>query len=349
VQGSVVDFLFPKGHKELNKHLISCLAKISDVRVVAYEDYFDQHFNDIPNVSVKKIKTLVTKKNVILSRVYALKNMLNINRILNWKDYDFIWINGFETITFTIGKKLIRNKKVYLVHHNNTDELANKVKRFFFDRYKNKVFHIVFEEFIKEYLIKEIGVEEDRVFVIPHPLNYQDTIGIRVDDKLCVGLSNSNDELTISDIIKRERESSIFKRDNIKLVLKSSGKHEGSQTLRIVRGHIAKEEYDDYIKRCAFVLVPFSLSCKNRTSGLIIDALSNEKIVIGSNIPIVRAYATAYQHICYIFNDIGEIPGIMLNSSRISQEARSEFKKFKYTHSDFVIIEEMKKMLEHMS
>lgn len=346
MKGVVIDFLFPKGHKELNRHLISDFIQISDVTVVDNEEYLGEYLNDFDSITVKKIRPLRIRKNAILSRLIALKNMININKVINWDEYDFIWVNTFETMTFAIGRKLLRNKKVFLMHHKNTDELVNKVKRVCFNTYKNKVYHIVFEEFIKEYLINEIGVEANRVFVIPHPINYQHEEDECVDDRLCVALSNSNDEFMISQIIESEKRTNIFSRNNIKLVLKSSGEHEESEILKIIKGYISKNEYDDYMKRCKYVLIPFSSSYNNRTSGVILDALANGKIVIGRNIPIVRSYANMYPNICYYFNNASEIPEIMLKSASNSQKSIIEFKKFKSEHADSAIIEKLMKIIE---
>lgn len=346
MKGIIVDFLFPKGHKELNKNIISYLSHVSNNTVVVSEGYFKQELNDINNITLKKIRELNPKENAILHRWFALKNMLDANKLLRWDKFDFVWINTFETITFAIGRKIIKNKKIFIVHHNNTDELSNKIKRFFFNRYKNKVNHIVFEEFIKEYLIKEIGVNDKQIFVIPHPLNHQKKeVSVNCENILCIGLSNSNDESLITNIINKEEQSEIFRKNNIQLVLKSKGEHKDRESLKIIRGYIPEQQYDHYVQNCKFILVPFSTSYKNRTSGVIIDALSNGKIVIGSNIPIINSYADEYPNICYPFNDVDEIPNIILNLSIESQDIKKEFGRFRQAHSEDIIIEKLRLIL----
>lgn len=341
-----MDFLFPIGHKNLNKNIVSNLSQMSNVTVVAVEDYFDTQVKSFDGVTIINIKKNKEKKNIILSRLYALKNFLNTNKLLRWEDYDYIFINTFETITFAIVRRLIKNKRVFIVHHNNTDELNNKVKRFFFNRYKNQVHHIVFEDFIKEYLVDEVGVPHNRVHVIPHPLNYKEDISPDVDGKLCVGLSNSNDPLLISEIVKYENSANVFFGNHLKLILKSSYEHEDSKAIKILSGFIPKNDYSEYIKRSKFVLVPFKKSYNFRTSGVVIDALSNGKIVIGSNIPIVRSYAKRFPSICYTFDTVNGIPEILLNTgNQPGDKVRLEFENFKYEHSDTVIIEKLKALI----
>lgn len=71
---------------------------------------------------------------------------------------------------FAIARFLFAGKESYLFHHRNTAELSNKYKRKIFLSYANSVNHIVFTEFIKDYLVNELHVTASRVFVLPHPL-----------------------------------------------------------------------------------------------------------------------------------------------------------------------------------
>lgn len=336
MQGAVVDFLFPVGHKELNKRLVKLISEIAPVTLVVQDGYDKSEITSNKNISIREIKREKIEKNIFLSRLYAIKNMFNTNKILEWGNYDFIWVNTFETITFAFGCKWIKNKNIYIVHHNNTDELSNRLKRFFFNSYKNKVNHIVFEEYIRSYLIDTLGVEENRVKVVAHPFKNSSKSKVKENLKKCVGLSNSNDKIIIDEIIREEVESKIFSKHDINILLKSS-EEVTYKSLKVIKGFLKKEEYEKYINESTFVLAPFNLKYKYRTSGFIIDALASEKIVIGSNIPLMRSYAKKYPHICYYFEDVREIPSIVMKHSDIKEKISMEFSQFKLLHSDVEI------------
>jgi len=348
VRGVVVDFLFPKGHKELNKKLILYFADILNVTVLVDKEYLDQEFDNNENITTKKIKIKKSMKNAFLSRLNAFRNMVSTHRSVDWKQFDFVWVNTFETISFAIGYKLINNKNIYIMHHNNTDELSNRIKRLFFNTYKNKVKHVVFEDFIKDYLVNSIGVKKSSVIVIPHPQKSNiPYLGV-LDNKMCVGLSNSNDKSIVNQIVKEEILNKTFSENGIEMVMKSTDEYQ-CNFLRVFSGFLGKEDYDKYINESTFVLAPFNANYKFRTSGFIIDALANEKIIIGSNIPLMRAYARKYPHICYYFNEIHEIPDIILNASNKTEVAKREFSEFRHTHSDLQIKGNMKRALGIMS
>ncbi len=329
-----LDFLCPKGHLNLDINQINRLSNIGDIYVVSQKGRYKQLPSNVKNIEKKSIEI---KPGRIKNRISSLKIML-ISAIESRKiNHDYIIVSSFETMVFAIGRYLFKRKdKIILFHHFNTDELSIKTKAFFFRTYMNKVRHVVFSEFIKDHLVKEFGIEPSIIFVLPHHMNKILITNNNKKEYLCVGLSNSNDEKLIENIIHKEEKNELFKHMKIKVVLKSKEFEFDNGYLKVVNGYLEKEVYDNFIDKAQSMYMPFPANFQFRMSGTLIDALTNCKIVYGSDIPVMRHYSKNYPNICKIVNNEDDfIEILLLNENKtnyIKQE--EEFKKFKIEHSE---------------
>ena len=66
----------------------------------------------------------------------------------------------------------------------------------------------MFEKFIGTYLNEKLGVNNQIIYPIPHPLNCtNNNVNVIYD---CVGISNSNDEEIIKNLVEYEKENKVF-------------------------------------------------------------------------------------------------------------------------------------------
>jgi len=327
-----LDFLCPKRHLNLDINQINRLSNIGDIYVVSQKGRYE---NLPPNVRNIEKKSIEIKPGKIRNRASSLKTML-ISAIESRKiDHDFIIVSSFETMMFAIGRYLFeKNDKIILFHHFNTDELSSKIKAFFFRMYMNKVKHIVFSEFIKDYLINKFGINPKNVFVLPHHMNKIKITNDNKNEYRCVGLSSSNDEKVIGDIIHKEEKDELFKKMKIKVVLKSKEFEFDNGYLKVVKGYLEKEVFDDFIDKAQSIYMPFPTSFQFRMSGTLIDALTNSKIVYGSDIPVMRHYSKNYPSICKIVNDADSFIQALLSNENENKKHVEEFEKFKSEHSE---------------
>ena len=199
----IADTIFPKGHCCLNKHLLEILLrneKIAEVKLIDYQDYYANHSNKVTSYNVS---FLFKSKNAYLNYICQFLNSILIVFLCLRIRYDKVFFFTFDTLSFTL-LRLVICKPIYLFHHNNTDHLLNKYKRKIFKTYMNKVNHVVFADFIKDYLVS-IGVSANRIFVISHPLpdlsftsKMQNTNG----PNMYIALGHANDENIIHDLIE---------------------------------------------------------------------------------------------------------------------------------------------------
>lgn len=332
-----LDFIYPLEHKNFNQNMINAILNFANVTVFSPTDYFGESLNNSQNINNIESDTLKTKKGKFLFRLNILKSIRESHVLAKKIKPDIVLVSCFETISFAFFTFLFGSSKdIYIVHHNNTDELKNKIKRSFFKLYRNRVEHIVFEDFIKEYLVNRIGVKEENVYVVPHPLsiNISDNMKSSCNDTIdCLGISNSNDEDFIDDLINLEKQNSIFKKNGYKLVLRSKKQEFDNGSLKVISGYLDREIYDAYYTSCKSVLVPLSKQFCYRMSGTLVDALSNGKIVLGSDVELINKYSEKYPSICKKFDSAEDFVNKLKLISRGNSSIESEINKYQEHHS----------------
>ncbi len=332
-----LDFIYPIEHKNFNQNMIKAISNFGNVTVFSPTDYFRESLNDVSSVNIIESDRLKRKKGKFLFRLSTLKSMKESSVIAQKLKPEIIFVSCFETISFAFFPFLFgAAKNIYIVHHNNTDELRNKIKRRFFKSYSNRVKHIVFEDFIKEYLVNFIGVNAENVYVVPHPLsvnildNTQNSCNDTID---CLGISNSNDEDFIDDIINLEKQNSILKKNGYKLVLRSKKQEFDNGSLKVISGYLDRETYDTYYASCKSVLVPLNKNFCYRMSGTLVDALSNGKVVLGSDVELIKKYSEKYPSLCKKFDSAEDFVDKLHLISRENNNIDSDINEYQEHHS----------------
>lgn len=331
------------GNKRLDYQIIKNLKAISNLTVAQLENWFDLLPMDINVHSYKYKRTSNNRKISYYQR--NLENLLVAVKLDKIYHFDYLFFASYDTYVFTLALFKIKdfNRRVFILHHNNIDLIDKSIKlQLFFTIYAKKVNHIVFENFIANHLKNKYGVEEKKIFHMPHPLNIVQGIFSKHYD--CVGISNSNKEEWIKEIIDFEIYSNIFKINNVKVVLRSKTMTFNDGFLKVISGYLSDEEYYYYVKSTKTIFLPFPESFKYRTSGSIIDAFSNETSVIGSKILLFENVEKEYPSICKVINSANEFINYLLTAETSWKNEQKEFKLFKSRHSD----SELKKIFERM-
>ena len=341
----IADTQYPKGHYNLNIHLLKLLSSldfIEEVKVLNYKEYY----RDIEKEKFKllKLKCLFFSKNEYWGYILSFLNAIIIKMRLLCIKYDKVIFFTFDTLSFFLIS-IFTNKNIYLFHHNNADHLVNKYKSIFFNLYKNKVYHIVFEDFIKDYLVKK-GVDSNLVYVIRHPLpvllNTCQPLSNK-KSKIFVGLGHGNDESLLCEIINKELETKILQNNNIKLVIRSQQKYiKLPPSVKIINDFLSKEEYENLYSEASGILILFPYSFKYRFSGTLLDAFYSKKIVIGRNIPIVKSFSQMYPNSCYIFDKVNVLFNLLLDKSEFDND---EYQIFLANYSDNNIQNQLNEVL----
>lgn len=304
-----LDFLYPIGHRNQNASLIEILSTFSDVIVVCPKGYYDAfinikdkhniHYISDPMMDMKIQKT--SRSRILRTMLYSAK----IKRIKRYESLDCIIIASYDTILFPIWQLLIsHNTPEFIIQHNNIDGLKNAIKRICFYTFAHKQHHLVFEEFIAEYLVNHFRIAASNITVIPHQMNVfkAHKVNKTTYQYYCVGLSSSNDESFIQKLINMQKKDHIFKKKN-SVYLKSSLYEYNDGCLCVHKGYLSNDEYANLLCNSKIVFMPFPSSFRYRASGTLSDGIANGKIVVGTDIPILRYYSKKMPHSCFIIQN----------------------------------------------
>lgn len=342
----LLDYLFPKNHAQLYNNYIELLSKIADLKVIAKKDYYNGYKDKWDGVEIEELLLKNGGSNAFSRKLNSFMAMLKVKNAISKYSSNIKIVLTFDTISFAFGRIFTGSKNTYILHHKNIDEIGSGIKRVLFQTYMNKVKHIVFEDYFKAYLVSEFGVDEERITVIPHPMNNKNsTIEEKDITYDCVGLSNSNDEKFIESIIQVEERTSFLKKANMQVVLRSNKYKFDNGNLKIITGFLEKDIYDNYINKCKCVFVPLPSTFKYRVSGVILDAFSNNKFVVSNNVPIVKSYIQKYPEICFGTNDVEGFFKI-ISEIKHKEVSETDFHKFKLHHNDNLIIDKFKDALK---
>lgn len=339
------DSLNPSGHKNFNVAYINLLAEVVDVTLYCPQNWYQNYILDERvRIYDNQLDPINSKSRFIIYLFYIF-NLYKIAQLCNHNKYDIIFISSFDTVSFLFGFLFFNNKKnIYLFHHNNIDGLNNKIKRLFFNKYSRYVKHIVFEDFIKQRLIELSNISADIVYVIPHPITKIFDNNEHKDGFGCIAISNSNNELLLQDIIEAQKKNRFLEQINMKMLIKTKYIQYDDGYLKTISGFISVSEYDSYFAQCKIFYMPFPSTFQYRISGTLIDALSNGKLVIGTDIPILRQYSLRYPEICIIASSVEEFVSLLANLKYVQNN--NDTNKFLSNHSKNNIILSFKKIFK---
>ena len=322
-----------RGHRVLLIHTYEILSKQHDVTTIIPQEEIKDGINAIinPYGYFSKKGNKINEWMCFLQ--YSKRIIKQISREFNNNDYDCLILLTYEEITlYLFNKYLKKQNKIFIMQHVNVDIASrSKIRRFALKKNLNRFNNIVQCGFIYEYLRK--NYKTTNTIVWPHPLNIMDSKGIQeIQERKFVGLSYSNDESYIEKIIDHEKETSFFENNNIKLILKSQKNSFDNGYLKVVKGYISNEDYDQWINTSIGLVMLFPYSFKYRMSGTLMDALSNNKVLLSTGIKLIEAASPNYRNLIHIIT-IDSLYQELLTivGKRLSAD---EFKSFEFNHCD---------------
>lgn len=318
-----LDLLSPVGHKNLNKILVELLKGLASVDISWKEGYIEDEafLNTVKNFyPIPEIYYSFSSK-----FDYRIKNVKKIKWVfknINVDSYDFIFISSYETISFALAWPKSMRPRALILNHNNLDELKDFFKKIFFTRIPKYIEHIVFEEYMKDYIVKNVRVS-NKVWVIHHPIafdkvqDYQQlsknkiSEGNFLNSALIFAPSTSNDENFISQLINLQKEEGFLNNTTFKILVKSKQSEYQDEHLIVAKKYFTYEEYLMYLFNASLLLLPYHKDFRYRISGVLFDAFAFKKKIIASSIPIFHYFVGKYPFIGKIFNNIQEFKEII--------------------------------------
>ncbi|MGL4803094.1 MAG: hypothetical protein ACRC18_12605, partial [Cetobacterium sp.] len=307
-----IDPISPIGHINFNKLYIKELKKLNyEVDYIFREKYY-KHLN-IENLKpVYEIPEQLYKReggNFFLNKILIRKDNIviynSIKENVDIKKYDRIFFSSFEEIAMYFSK--MKENLILLNHINLVGFEESKIKRFFLKKLFKKNRIVVLEPYMKEYL-KKFG--EYDIEILPHPL-----IEKFIDNKLTLEnkkysqiifspSATSCDEEFIKEMIEDKNFLNYLEENKILIIIKSKIHSFENNYLKVIKNYLKEEEYRSYFIKATGILLPYEKRFKNRVSGILFEAISNEKVIYMKNVEGLIYYSKMNNKIFKTFDTI---------------------------------------------
>lgn len=287
-----LDLFQTSSHDNLNKHFIKCLNQEHEVFLLCRERLYTKDSNVYTSS-----KFPVNFKNSRLNSIYYMFRYFMIKN----RDFDLIFIPTFDTITFALFS-FFCTKQIYVVHHLNVDELTNPIKRKIFNLYKDKINHLVFDNSFKT-ILKEKYKVKSKIYKIVHPgskFPFKTKDKVSNHNKVCVALSQSNDDRIISNLIDYNERNNFLTKNNIEFIVRSKVISYNKNNFIVYNHNLTEVEYNELLNNSYLTLLLHPKDFNYRFSGVILDSLFNKKVVISNDFHTARLFNKKYPSICKI-------------------------------------------------
>ena len=350
------------GHKQFDYRWSEILGQLARVSLLSYEKgWYEKKADQIEIIECnskskadkdKLLNLGVLKKGFLrklqirehVETIFICKKVLSIAKA---QKYDYIFIGGMDFIVYLLfRKRLKRVSNLVLINHSATAYQRGMVKRIF-SLVKEDFIHVVMEGDGVKSFSKEYGIDSSKIFHIPHMLNSYDW---KYNDKNIkydfVGISNSNSDDEVRKIIEWENEDRFFEKNGIKAIFRSSGIDYETKFLKVFSGRLglSYDDYYSYICDSRAVIMPFPEEFGYRSSGTLMDSMSQNKPVLGTRFGTLLQYNRQFPNICKVYSDKKEFKSCIIELMETDRN-KDEFVAFKYEHSDEVILKKITTLL----
>lgn len=276
------------GHEQFNLDYIKCLKLLGNVSFVCREDYSSRIDSIVNTITLdKSLYTYTNKFNYRLSRLSILIKIMNI---IKKNSFDLIIFSSYETISTSIISHFL-SQQVYVINHNNLDELINPVKMFFMKRMSKKVNHIVFYPYMKNALVRP----KNEIYSIPLPLDIKPKPNEkRISNCDFFAPSGQQDVELINKLINILVEID----KNIYVKFQKHG------TILECPNSLVKKYFDNYSALLiSSKIIIAAVSFNNRASGVVLEALFQKKVVLAKKCLFTNSLRNIYPNNLYFIED----------------------------------------------
>ncbi len=289
----LIDYLSPQGHLNFDMiHVKALLSLGHELCLVGREGQFNEAKNksgvsiiDIPPQYFRDFRC--PKLSV---RVHGIQCLFWIKRNININYYDRVIFLTYDILSLSL---LRLNTNVFLINHNNVDQLDNSIKLFLTKRLPHNYIHIVLNEYMEKRL-KSL-LPDSTIHLVPHgflPPSLTQNKPLEVNESerfvFCPVNRNYNTEL-MSDILSSSSFHSFLKKNNVVLYVKQQLKSEQDGNIKTV-GFLDDAEYNYMISNALAVLLPYGDDFKYRCSGIVYECIARNTPVIATNRDALAIY-----------------------------------------------------------
>jgi hypothetical protein len=299
-----------KGHINFNRIQLNALASLSqNVDCVFKKGYYDE-------LAVRNVRKwleipaflYLNRNSKVAHRLLAVFHLLLIFIKMRFSKFDIIIFSMYDPVVLFFFRF---KGKVFLFNHNNIVYLNNPVKLWFTKHLPFSYTHLVFNEHMKEGLLKygitniqmlqQHGPVEPFIFDMPEIGKIFD-----VKDDMRI-LFCPSDTSTDKDFIHNLLSSSSFvdflTENKITVILKGNYQFDSFHSnVLLINRYLTEREYQNLFLLADIIFLPYIKNFKYRVSGILFSVFVNNKAVVVSNVEGIRAYSNSFKYDLFFDN-----------------------------------------------
>lgn len=285
-----IDPLSPTGHIQYNNYWINCLNNLECSYETCFKKNYKKNFDlkeKSYEIEEKYYLKLEKSKNFFIKRYYLFLILKEIEKKVNFEDYDKIIFSSFENFSLFIYLLFYKNKNIYAILHNNIQKINNKIIYFLIKSISKKINLISLDENIKENLEK---IKINTGLVI-HPIPNKFKLNTQKDNHIIKIFSPSKTSIDENFILELLGAKKLLKNLKLEFFIRNTKLEMKIDNLTISKRYLSDEEYRDKFSEAEIIILPYKKDFQNRLSNIFFEAVSNEKKILISEESFLKIYS----------------------------------------------------------
>lgn len=289
----VIDYISPIEHINFDLiHIQSLLDLGHRLHLVGRKGQF-LDFNSYKEVQITDIPDRFYIKRPVHSlsaRVQGLLSLWWIKSHIGFGNYDLIIFLSYDILSFFTFRTSV---PVYLINHNNVDQLDNRIKLYLTKTLKPNYSHIALNEYM-ENKMKELLPKKNILFV-PHgflkPADRMSRPSFLKDDGGFVfcPVNRNYDAKLVSELINSPVVNNYIRDNRMTIFFKSQLIKEEKENILPI-GMLTDEEYDYMLTNAMAVLLPYGEDFKYRCSGILFECVARNTPILATEREALKVY-----------------------------------------------------------
>ena len=332
-----IDLLSPIGHQKFNELTLKALLKSFEVTTIAKHN-FAKTFS--PDITIPDV--FFTNYNKIHYRIVEIKKInWVINKVKKLETFDLMIFSSYETISFSIKSRELGKlgPKIAIFNHNNLDELDNsKIKKTIFKKINTNIIQLVFEGYMKKYLLDNIKVKNE-VIVVPHIVEDMKYMSNSDNSLLKIFIPSKNYNFHyINELINNSN-------NNVHFTIKSEFEFNTGNV--ISKPYFNQNEYEAIFGDANFIILPLNVKYNYRISNLINECFSFSKPCFTFNSKLTQYLNHLYPEVVHIIHDKTNIKKIIKEYENINNQIfKIERERFLKEHSESIFLNKISEIFD---
>jgi hypothetical protein len=305
-----IDPLGPWGHVRFNSLVLDAMRELGRVSFIAFRDYH-KHFEVDERIDIPDKRGLYrSDRRLRFGQPWVIDSIL---RTVRPADYDAVVFLCYEAVSLAL--KWPKSARAFVFEHNNTDKAReNPLKLFCYRRIPHSVAHLVFMDYIGEYIARTCRRQSFTV-----PLNYNlapEAALSRVPRDIPASGSKTifvPSTCTRSRVVRRLK-AFVLASGDWRMV--SKGTHEEESERCRVRRFF--DDYQDLMDECDLVF--FGGEYGYRVSAALHEAMSCGKPIAGLDCLFIREFANRFPGAVRRIDDVREIDSVRFDAEAVRRD-----------------------------